>query len=89
MRTIAMLLTAVMLFTGCATHYVRPDTTLEQGHVDYKESRQLGYSVSGGILTGLGVVLWPLLLVGIPLIVGAKVSEKNCMHEHGYSQEAG
>jgi hypothetical protein len=89
MKTLALALVLVMLFTGCSVHYIRPGATVEEQQTDFRECRQAAAGFSGGILTGLGVVIWPLLAVGIPLLVAAKDAEKSCMRDRGYAQESG
>jgi hypothetical protein len=82
------LLIVVLLLTGCATHYARPGVTAAELHDDFDVCKQSAIKGVGAFFTGAGVIFWPLLIVGLPMLLGASASEKSCMHERGYSQEA-
>ena len=91
MRKLSLFMALVLLLSGCATHYVKPDVTVVESHADLKTCKATGLRVGGWVMVGVGLALVPIgLLLAIPggvMVSEADKKEKECMHSLGYQQE--
>ena len=104
-KTLSTLLAVTMLCHGCTTadrrqsafdkYNIPPETTEVALDDTLERCQQEGalagqtLNVAGSVLVGLGVLVWPLLIVGGGLLAGSAVQEHQangrCMDKAGYT----